>query len=95
MTRHHKQQPRSTHLEGLSPQSVRCLGKVLDEGAHEVFEPDQAVDISPPYLPPQERRLWLLKLLYDRPQMPLIELLQPLHLRTARGIYVQTPGKSC
>ncbi len=61
-----------THLESLSPQSMCCLGEVLDERACKVFEPDEAINIPPLYLPLHKLCLWLLKLLYHGPQVLLI-----------------------
>jgi len=49
-----------------------CLGEVLDERACQVFEPDEAINIPPPYLPLHKLCLWLLKLLYHGPQVLLI-----------------------
>ena len=65
---------------------MRCLREVLDEGSHQLLQPDQAVDVSPPYVPLQELRFGFLQLRYDGAQVPLIQLLEPPHLRTQQRL---------
>lgn len=74
------------YLEGLPPQSMRCLRKVLDKGRHQLLQPDQAVDVLPSYVPFQELRLGLLELCYDGAQVPLVQLLEPPHLHTQQQL---------
>ena len=62
----------SGYLESLMPKGVGCPGEVLNEGPHEVFEPDEAVNIPLVYLPAHDGLLWLLQLLDDRLQVLLV-----------------------
>ena len=57
------------------PKGMGCPREVLNEWPHEVFEPDEAVNIPPVYLPAQDGLLWLLQLLDDRLQVLLVQLL--------------------
>ena len=90
---------KSTDLKGLPPQSMRRLREVLDEGRHQLLQPDQAVNILPSYVPLQELRLGLIELCYDGAQVPLIQLLEPPHLRKQQRLnmgraraYADMPG---